>query len=84
MFDIIVRLIMSLALISMGLNLFLGPRNYKAFAGNLKDPFFPSVCRLPRLGNSRIGNSVDSRRRFLFCERHLQLAPEIESHNESK
>ena len=40
MFDIIVRLIMSLALISMGLNLFLGPRNYKAFAGNLKGPFF--------------------------------------------
>ena len=40
MFDIIVRLIMSLALIWMGLNLFLGPRNYKAFAGNLKGPFF--------------------------------------------
>jgi len=40
MFDIIVRLIMSLALIYMGLNLFLGPRNYKAFAGNLKGPFF--------------------------------------------
>jgi hypothetical protein len=40
MFDIIVRLIMSLALIWMGLNLFLGPREYKAFAGNLKGPFF--------------------------------------------
>jgi hypothetical protein len=40
MFDIIVRLIMSLALIRMGPNLFLGPRNYKAFAGNLKGPFF--------------------------------------------
>ena len=40
MFDIIVRLIMSLALISMGLNLLLGPRNYKAFAGNLKGPSF--------------------------------------------
>jgi len=40
MFEIIVRLIMSLALISMGLNLLLGPRNYKAFAGNLKGPFF--------------------------------------------
>ena len=40
MFDIIVRLIMSLALIWMGLNLFLGPRAYKAFAGNLKGPFF--------------------------------------------
>jgi hypothetical protein len=24
----------------MGLNLLLGPRNYKAFAGNLKGPFF--------------------------------------------
>jgi hypothetical protein len=43
MFDFIVRLIMSLALISMGLNLFLGPRNYKAFAGNLKAHFL-SVC----------------------------------------
>jgi hypothetical protein len=40
MFDIIVRLVMSLALISTGLNLFLGPRSYKAFAGNLKGPFF--------------------------------------------
>ena len=29
MFDIIVRLIMSLALIWMGINLFLGPRSYK-------------------------------------------------------
>jgi hypothetical protein len=33
-------LLLSLALISMGLNLFLGPPNYKAFAGNLKGPFF--------------------------------------------
>ena len=40
MFDIVVRLILSLALIWMGLNLFLGPKNYKAFAGNLKGPFF--------------------------------------------
>ncbi|PYT94894.1 MAG: hypothetical protein DMG36_03490 [Acidobacteria bacterium] len=40
MFDIIVRLIMGLTLIWMGLNLFLGPRDYKAFAGNLKGPFF--------------------------------------------
>ncbi len=40
MFDIIIRLILSLALIWMGLNLFLGPREYKAFAGNLKGPFF--------------------------------------------
>ena len=40
MFDIAVRLIMSLALIWMGLNLFLGPQNYKAFAANLKGPFF--------------------------------------------
>jgi hypothetical protein len=84
MFDIIVRLIVSLALIWMGLNLFLGPREYKAFAGNLKGPFFcPSVCRLPRLANSRVGNSVDSGRRFLFCKCHLPLAPEIESDNES-
>jgi len=43
MFDIIVRLIMGLALIWMGLNLFLGPRDYKAFAGNLKGP---SIIRL--------------------------------------
>jgi uncharacterized membrane protein len=40
MFDIIVRLIMSLALIWMGLNLFLRPAGYKAFAGNLEGPFF--------------------------------------------
>jgi hypothetical protein len=40
MFDIIVRLIMSLALIWMGLNLSLGPRAYKTFAGNLKGPSF--------------------------------------------
>jgi hypothetical protein len=40
MFDIIVRLIMGLGLIWMGLNLLLGPREYKAFAGNLKSPFF--------------------------------------------
>jgi len=40
MFDRIVRLIMSLALIWMGLNLFFGPRAYKAYAGNLKGPFF--------------------------------------------
>jgi hypothetical protein len=43
MFDIIVRLIMGLALIWMGLNLFLGPRDYKTFAGNLKGP---SIIRL--------------------------------------
>jgi uncharacterized protein YjeT (DUF2065 family) len=43
MFDIIVSLIISLALVWMGLNLFLGPRNYKAFAGNLKGP---SIIRL--------------------------------------
>jgi len=40
MFDIVVRLIMSLGLIWMGLNLLLGPRDYKAFAGSLKGPFF--------------------------------------------
>lgn len=40
MFDIIARLIMVLALIWMGLNLFFGPRDYKAFAGNLKGPSF--------------------------------------------
>lgn len=43
MFDIIVRLIMGFALIWMGLNLFLGPQDYKAFAGNLKGP---SIIRL--------------------------------------
>jgi hypothetical protein len=43
MFDIIVRLIMGFALIWMGLNLFLGPRAYKAFAENLKGP---SIIRL--------------------------------------
>jgi hypothetical protein len=40
MFDIIVRPIISFALIWMGLNLLLGPRDYKAFAENLKGPFF--------------------------------------------
>jgi hypothetical protein len=40
MFDIIVRLIMSLAFIWMGLNLFLGPGDYKAFARNLEGPSF--------------------------------------------
>jgi hypothetical protein len=40
MFDIVVRLIMGLAFIWMGLNLFLGPQDYKAFAGNLKGPSF--------------------------------------------
>ena len=40
MLDIIVRLILSLALIWMGLNLLLGPRDYKTFAGNLKGPSF--------------------------------------------
>lgn len=40
MFDIIVLLIMGIALIWMGLKLFLGPRDYKSFAGNLKGPFF--------------------------------------------
>jgi hypothetical protein len=40
MFDIIVRLIMGFALIWMGLNLFLRPRAYKAFAENLKGPSF--------------------------------------------
>ncbi len=40
MFDIMIRLIMTLALIWMGLSLFLGPRNYKSFAGNLKGLFF--------------------------------------------
>jgi hypothetical protein len=40
MFDIIVRLIMSLALIWMGLNLLIGPRDYKAFAGNPEGPSF--------------------------------------------
>jgi hypothetical protein len=40
MFDIIVRLIISFALIWMGLNLLLGPRDYKAFAESLKGPFF--------------------------------------------
>jgi len=40
MFDIIVRLVMSLALIGMGLNLLIGPRDYKAFAGNLQGPSF--------------------------------------------
>jgi hypothetical protein len=34
---------MGLALIWMGLNLFLGPRDYKTFAGNLKGP---SIIRL--------------------------------------
>jgi hypothetical protein len=43
MFDIIIRLIISLALIWMGLNLLLGPQDYKAFAGNLKGP---SIIRL--------------------------------------
>ncbi len=43
MFDVIVRLIMGVALIWMGLNLFLGPRDYKAFAGSLKGP---SIIRL--------------------------------------
>jgi uncharacterized membrane protein YphA (DoxX/SURF4 family) len=38
MFDIVIRLIMSLAFVWMGLNLFLGPRDYKAFAENLKGP----------------------------------------------
>lgn len=40
MFDIVVRLILSLALIWMGLKLLLGPKEYKAFAGDLKGPFF--------------------------------------------
>ena len=35
MFDIIVRLVMSLALTWMGLNLLIGPRDCQAFAGNL-------------------------------------------------
>lgn len=49
MFDIVVRLVMGLAFIWMGLNLFLGPQDYKAFAGNLKGPFFcPSLCRISR------------------------------------
>ena len=38
MFDIVIRLIMSLAFVWMGLNLFLGPRDYKAFAGSIKGP----------------------------------------------
>jgi uncharacterized protein YjeT (DUF2065 family) len=38
MFDIVIRLIMSLAFIWMGLNLFLEPRTYKDFAANLKEP----------------------------------------------
>jgi hypothetical protein len=42
-FDIIIRLIIGLALIWMGLSLFLGPRDYKAFAGNLKVPFFVRI-----------------------------------------
>jgi hypothetical protein len=40
MFEMIVRLTMSFVLIWMGLNLLIGPRDYKAFAGNLKGPFF--------------------------------------------
>jgi len=80
MFDIIVRLVMSLALISMGLNLFFGATQLQGFCWKSKRPVFcPSVCRLPRLGDSCAGNSVDSGRRFLLRERHLQLAPEIES-----
>lgn len=43
MFDIIVRLIMSLMLFWMGLSLFLGPRDYKAFARNLNGPFFVRI-----------------------------------------
>jgi hypothetical protein len=47
MFDIVVRLIMSLALIWMGLNLLLGPRDYKTFAGNLKGPINRVFVRAP-------------------------------------
>jgi hypothetical protein len=47
MFDIIVRLIMSLTLIWMGLNLFLEPRVYKAFAGNIKGPINRLFARFP-------------------------------------
>ena len=38
MFDIAILLVMSLAFIWMGLNLFLQPRAYKDFAANLKGP----------------------------------------------
>jgi uncharacterized protein YjeT (DUF2065 family) len=38
MFDIVIRLIMSLAFIWMGLNLFIEPRAHKDFAANLKGP----------------------------------------------
>jgi uncharacterized protein YjeT (DUF2065 family) len=38
MFDIVIRLIMSLAFIWMGLNLSFEPRVHKDFAGNLKGP----------------------------------------------
>ena len=83
MFDIIVRLIMSLALIWMGLNLPWAARIQGFYWKSQRPVFCPSVCRLPRLANSRVGNSVDSGRCFLFCKRHLPLAPEIESDNDS-
>ena len=47
MFDIIVRLILSLALISMGLSVALQPRAHKAFIGNLKGSINHLFARSP-------------------------------------
>jgi hypothetical protein len=79
MFDIIVRLIMSLVLIWMGLNLSLGPRDYKAFAENLKGP---SITRLlvgfPNWVIRGLGILLTLDRRLLFCASNSQLASKVE------
>jgi hypothetical protein len=79
MFDIIVCPIMSLALIWMGLNLFLGPRDYKAFARNLEGPSFARLfVRCPDWIIRGLGILLTLTGIYFFCRCNSQLAPKVE------